>query len=167
MNKLAAFSRFIDTLNDRLGRAVAFLIVPMIVIMVAEVVLRYFFNAPTIWALEGTQLLFGFMFMLGAGYTLKEDGHIRVEIAYTFVSSRVQSGMKIFALIFLLFYCSTVLYYGSIKAYESTIILEKHFSVWSPYIFPSIICIPVAALLMISQGISIFHKELKNLMGTD
>ncbi len=160
---LAAFSRFVDGLNDRLGRAVSFLVVPMIIIMVTEVVLRYFFTAPTIWALEGTQLLFGFMFMLGAGYTLKEDGHIRVEIAYTFVSSRVQSMMKIFALIFLYFYCGTVFYYGAIKAYEATIIAEQHFSVWSPYIFPSFICIPLAALLMMCQGISILHKELRNL----
>lgn len=161
MNALAAFSRFIDSLNDRLGRAVSYLVVPMIVIMVLEVVLRYFFTAPTIWALEGAQLLFGFMFMLGAGYTLKEDGHIRVEIAYSFVSRRTQAGMKIFALIFLFFYCGTVLHYGAIKAYESTIILEQHFSVWSPYIFPSFICIPLAAVLMMCQGVSILHKELQ------
>ena len=142
----------------------SFLVVPMIVIMVLEVVLRYFFTAPTIWALEATQILFGFMFMLGAGYTLKEDGHIRVEIAYNLVSRRTQSGMKIFALIFLFFYCGTVLYYGAVKAYESTIIMEQHFSVWSPYIFPSFICIPLAALLMICQGVSILHKELRTLM---
>lgn len=164
MNLLAAFSRFIDGLNDRLGRAASFLIVPMIVIMVLEVVLRYFFTEPTIWALEGTQILFGYMFMLGAGYTLKEDGHIRVEIAYTFVSARTQSGMKIFALIFLFFFCGTVFYYGAVKAYEATIILEQHFSVWSPYIFPSFICIPLAALLMICQGFSILNKELRNLL---
>ena len=163
MNMLAAFSRFIDQLNDKLGRAISFLVVPMIFIMVMEVVLRYFFTAPTIWALEGTQLLFGFMFMLGAGYTLKEDGHIRVEIAYTFVSPRGQAAMKIFALIFLFFYCGTVFYYGAIKAYESTIIAERHFSVWSPYIFPSFICIPLAALLMMCQGLSILNKELRNL----
>jgi len=166
MKKLAAFSRYIDKLNDILGRTVSFLVVPMIVIMVLEVVLRYFFTAPTIWALEATQILFGFMFMLGAGYTLKEDGHIRVEIAYNLVSPRTQSGMKIFALIFLFFYCGTVLYYGAVKAYESTIIMEQHFSVWSPYIFPSFICIPLAALLMICQGVSILHKELRTLMRT-
>lgn len=166
MRKLAAFSRCIDKMNDILGRTVSFLVVPMIVIMVLEVVLRYFFTAPTIWALEATQILFGFMFMLGAGYTLKEDGHIRVEIAYNLVSPRTQSGMKIFALIFLFFYCATVLYYGAVKAYESTIIMEQHFSVWSPYIFPSFICIPLAALLMICQGVSILHKELRTLMRT-
>ncbi|MFK7966530.1 MAG: TRAP transporter small permease subunit [Burkholderiaceae bacterium] len=159
MTKLAALSQGIDKLNDVIGKSVSFLIVPMIAVMVLEVVLRYFFNAPTIWALESVQIMFGFMFLLGAGYTLKEDGHIRVEIAYMYASPKAQAAMKIFALIFIFFYSGTVLYYGSLKAYESIVINEQHFSVWSPYIYPSISCIPLAALLMILQGISILHKE--------
>jgi TRAP-type mannitol/chloroaromatic compound transport system permease small subunit len=159
--------RGIDKVNDVIGKAVSFLIVPMIGVMVLEVVLRYFFNAPTIWALESAQLLFGFMFMLGAGYTLKEDGHIRVEIAYMYTSRRAQAAMKIFALTFMFFFCGTVLYYGSIKAYDAITITERHFSVWSPYIFPSISCIPIAALLMISQGFSILYKEIKNMRESD
>jgi len=85
---LATFSRTIDRLNDGIGKIASFLIVPMIAVMVLEVVLRYFFNAPTVWALESAQIMFGFMFLLGAGYTLKEDGHIRVEIAYMYSSPR-------------------------------------------------------------------------------
>lgn len=162
MTKLTAFSQRIDKLNDVIGKGVSFLIVPMIAVMVLEVILRYFFNAPTIWALESVQIMFGFMFLLGAGYTLKEDGHIRVEIAYMYTSQRAQAAMKIFALLFVFFYCGTVLYYGSLKAYESIMITEQHFSVWSPYIFPSLSCIPIAALLMILQGVSILHKEWQN-----
>ena len=103
MSKVESFVKRIDKVNDVIGKAVSFLIVPMIGVMVLEVVLRYFFNSPTIWALESAQILFGFMFMLGAGYTLKEDGHIRVEIAYMYTSRRAQAGMKIFAL-FLCFF---------------------------------------------------------------
>lgn len=150
-----------------IGKVVSFLIVPMIVVMVLEVVLRYFFNAPTIWALELAQILFGFMFLLGAGYTLKEDGHIRVEIAYMYSSRRATAAMKLFALLFVFFYCGTVLYHGAIKAYESIIIAEQAFSVWSPYIFPSMSCIPIAALLMILQGISIMFKEWRILRTPD
>ncbi len=167
MTWLNTCSRRIDKVNDVVGKAVSFLIVPMIVVMVLEVVLRYFFNAPTIWALESTQIMFGFMFLLGAGYTLKEDGHIRVEIAYMYASRRATAAMKLFALLFVFFYCGTVLYHGTIKAYESVGIAERAFSVWSPYIFPSISCIPIAALLMILQGVSIFSKEWQTLRGRD
>ena len=163
MSKVESFVKRIDKVNDVIGKAVSFLIVPMIGVMVLEVVLRYFFNSPTIWALESAQILFGFMFMLGAGYTLKEDGHIRVEIAYMYTSRRAQAGMKIFALFFMFFFCGTVLYYGSLKAYDAISITEQHFLVWSPYIFPSISCIPIAALLMIFQGFSILYKEFRNL----
>ncbi len=167
MTWLATFSRRIDRVNDVIGKTVSFLIVPMIAVMVLEVILRYFFNAPTIWALESAQIMFGFMFLLGAGYTLKEDGHIRVEIAYTYASRRATAAMKLFALLFVFFYCGTVLYHGTIKAYESVSIAEQAFSVWSPYIFPSVSCIPIAALLMILQGISIFHREWQALRTPD
>lgn len=155
----------IDRLNEFIGRAASYLTVPMIAAMIAEVVLRYFFNAPTIWALEATQILYGFMFLLGAGYTLKHDGHVRVEIAFMYTQKRTQAGLRIFSLLFVFFYCSVLLYYGSIKAVDSIAIMERHFSVWSPYVFPVISMIPLAALLMILQAFSGLCREIHNLRG--
>ena len=157
----------IDRVNGFIGTAVSFLTLPMIAVVLLEVVLRYFFTAPTIWALESAQIMFGFMFLLGAGYTLREDGHVRVEIAYMYTGRRGTAGLKIFALLFVLFYCSVVLYYGGIKAIESIEIREQHFSVWSPYIYPVISMIPVAAVLMILQGLSLLVRELGRLRHHD
>ncbi len=157
----------IDRLNGVIGTAVSLLSLPMIAVMLLEVVLRYFFTAPTIWALESAQIMFGFMFLLGAGYTLREDGHVRVEIAYHYAGRRAVAGMKIFALLFIFFYCSIVLYYGGIKALDSIAIREQHFSVWSPYIFPVISMIPVAAVLMILQAFSLLVKEIPGLKRHD
>ncbi len=157
---LQGFARAVDRLNGAIGTLVSLLTLPMIAVMLLEVVLRYVFTAPTIWALESAQIMFGFMFLLGAGYTLREDGHVRVEIAYMYTGRRARAGLKIFALLFVFFYCAIVLYYGGIKAVESIAIREQHFSVWSPYVFPVISMIPVAAVLMILQGLSALIKEL-------
>ncbi|MEO1191784.1 MAG: TRAP transporter small permease subunit [Pseudomonadota bacterium] len=161
------FATAIDRLNGAIGTAVSLLTLPMIAVILLEVILRYVFTAPTVWALESAQIMFGFMFLLGAGYTLREDGHVRVEIAYMYSGRRAVAGLKIFALLFIFFYCGVVLYYGGIKAIESVERMEQHFSVWSPYIFPVISMIPVAAALMILQGLSILIKEARRLRGHD
>lgn len=157
----------IDRLNGFIGTAVSLLTLPMIAVILLEVILRYVFTEPTVWALESAQIMFGFMFLLGAGYTLRQDGHVRVEIAYMYSSRRAVAGLKIFALLFIFFYCSIVLYYGGIKAMDSIEIREQHFSVWSPYIFPVISMIPVAAVLMMLQAISILIKEAARMRGHD
>lgn len=161
------FVSVIDTLNGWIGILVSLLTLPMIAVILLEVLLRYLFNAPTIWALESAQIMFGFMFLLGAGYTLREDGHVRVEIAYMYVRPRTVSAMKIFALFFVFFYCAIVLYYGAEKAFEAISIEEQRFSVWSPYIYPVISMIPVAALLMILQGLALLFREIKAMQNHD
>lgn len=164
---LHGFAKGIDRLNGVIGTLVSLLTLPMIAVMLLEVVLRYVFTAPTIWALESAQIMFGFMFLLGAGYTLREDGHVRVEIAYMYSGRRAQAGLKIFALLFVFFYCGVVLYYGSIKAADAIAIREQSFSVWSPYIFPVISMIPVGAALMILQAVSLLIKEAAELSHHD
>lgn len=160
-------TNIIDRINGIIGVAVSFLTLPMIAVILLEVVLRYIFTAPTIWALESAQIMFGFMFLLGAGYTLREDGHVRVEIAYMYARPRTVSAMKIFALFFVFFYCAIVLYYGGQKALESIEIGEERFSVWSPIIYPVISMIPLAAMLMILQGLSLLYREFKRLREDD
>ena len=61
------------------ARLVAWLIVPMVLSLVYEVVARYFFNAPTGWAYDMTFMLYGTFFMLGSAYTLQRKGHIRTD----------------------------------------------------------------------------------------
>lgn len=164
LNRVA---HIIDRINGFVGVTVSFLTLPMIAVILLEVILRYVFTAPTIWALESAQIMFGFMFLLGAGYTLREDGHVRVEIAYMYARPRTVSAMKIFALFFVFFYCAVVLYYGGQKALESIEIEEQRFSVWSPYIYPVISMIPLAAILMILQGLSQMYREFGKLREHD
>ena len=68
----------IDRFADYVGRAVAWLIIPMTVAVTWEVVSRHFFRAPTIWAFDTVYMLYGTHFMLGTGYTLMRIGHVRI-----------------------------------------------------------------------------------------
>src|SRR5687768_336372 len=79
---LAAAVRAIDRVAELCGVAIAWLMVPLIGAVVYEVVARYAFNAPTIWAFDVTYMLYGAMFMLGAAYALRAGAHIRTDFFY-------------------------------------------------------------------------------------
>ena len=72
----------IDTLSLWVGRAVSWLTLPLILAMTYEVVARYFFTAPTVWAYDISRMVYGAMFVLGAAYALSKGVHIRSDFLY-------------------------------------------------------------------------------------
>lgn len=88
---LDKLSTVIDRMTDRLGRTTAWLALAMVLLMVSIVIMRYFFQAGFIAMQEAVMYLNAAVFTLGAGYTLKERGHVRVDIFYSRLSPRQQS----------------------------------------------------------------------------
>lgn len=72
----------IDRLNEAIGKAVSWLTLAMVLVTFAAVVLRYGFSLGWIWLQESYIWMHGIVFMLGAGYTLLHDGHVRVDLFY-------------------------------------------------------------------------------------
>ena len=86
-----------------IGWLVAWLIVPLIGAMVYEVVARYFFRAPTVWAQDLSYMLYGALFMLGGAYTLRWGGHIRTDFLYDRFGVRGQALVDAIAYLFFFF----------------------------------------------------------------
>lgn len=82
MHSLAPVAKAIDRFNDILGRGVAWLALTMVLVQFIVVVLRYVFGIGSIFLQESIVYMHGFNFLLGAGYTLLHDGHVRVDIFY-------------------------------------------------------------------------------------
>jgi len=99
---LAGFFRAIDKLNDAVGHCVAWLTLAMVVITFSVVVLRYVFSLGWVWMQESYVWLHGIVFMLGAGYTLLHNGHVRVDIFYRPSSERHKAWVDLFGVCFLL-----------------------------------------------------------------
>jgi TRAP-type mannitol/chloroaromatic compound transport system permease small subunit len=72
--------RAVDMFNTAIGKAVSFLIWAGIVVLCYEVVARYLFGQPTLWAHGYTQRIFGAYFVLIGGYTLIRNDHVRVDL---------------------------------------------------------------------------------------
>ena len=77
------FARAVDAFQDRLGRAVSWLMLVMVLVVFFDVILRYVFRTSTVWLQELEWHLFGVVYMLGAGYTMLWDEHVRVDIFYS------------------------------------------------------------------------------------
>ncbi len=80
--------RTIDRFTDWTGTIVSWLSVPLVAAVAYEVMARYLFNAPTIWAFDVTYMLYGTVFMLGAAYALHKGAHIRTDFFWEQFSTR-------------------------------------------------------------------------------
>ena len=102
MRLLAAFVRLVDSLNDWIGRAAAWLTLAMVLVTFVVVVLRYVFSVGFVWMQESYVWMHGVVFMIGAGYTLLHDGHVRVDIFYRGGSPRYKAWVDLFGAFVLL-----------------------------------------------------------------
>lgn len=155
--------RFIDKYVGELsGNVFYVLIFPMVLGLSYEVVARYAFNRPTMWAYEMTFMLYGSHFMLGAVYCLYKGGHIRTDLVYGALPVPWQGRIDAFCYLFLFF--PGMIYFlaaGWAEAAHSWSILEKsEATAWYPPIYPFKTVIPVAAFLLIIQGVSEFLKSI-------
>ncbi|WP_086479918.1 TRAP transporter small permease subunit [Oceanospirillum sanctuarii] len=92
----------IDALTELVGRSISWLTLAMMVVMFAVVVLRYLLNTGSIAMQESVMYLHAAVFMLAAGYTLKNDGHVRVDIFYREMTPERKALVDFFGSIFLL-----------------------------------------------------------------
>lgn len=90
MAGLLALSRFIDRINEAIGKTVSWAILVAILVSSGNAVIRKTFNMSSNAWLELQWYLFGAAFMLAAAYTLKQNEHIRIDIVYGMFSRRVQ-----------------------------------------------------------------------------
>ncbi len=91
MDRLERFVRLVDGLNERVGRAVSWLTLAMVLVTFFVAVMRYGFAWGQVWIQESYVWMHGLVFMLGAGYTLLHQGHVRVDILYRGASLRFRA----------------------------------------------------------------------------
>jgi TRAP-type mannitol/chloroaromatic compound transport system permease small subunit len=111
---LATSITVIDKITEFIGRAISWLMLVMVLVSFVIVLLRYGFNIGWIAMQESVLYMHGFIFMLGAAYTLKADGHVRVDIFYQQFSKKQQALVNIFGSLFLLFPVCIFIFYVSV-----------------------------------------------------
>ena len=151
----------IDGISVWSGKAFAWLVIPLTLALVYEVVARYFFSAPTLWAFDVTYMLYGAHFMLVAAYALARQEHIRTDFLYRLAPVRWQATLD--AWLYLIFYIPALavfLWVSADFALDSWLKGERsNLSPWLPPIYPLKTVLPVSAALLLLQGVSEFLKS--------
>ena len=158
---IQAILKLVDDINDWVGKVLSFGVLVMFVLVITEVVRRYFFNYPSVWGNELTQLIFGMYAVLSGGYILRWDGHVNVDLVYNRFSPKVKAIMDIITFFVFLLFCGMLLVYGGSLAWESLTTLEHSQSAWNPPLYPFKIMIPLGAILLLLQG---FAKLIRNIL---
>jgi TRAP-type mannitol/chloroaromatic compound transport system permease small subunit len=103
MNALLALSRAIDALTERIGKIVIWLVLLTTLISAGNALARWLLGESSNAWLEIQWYLFGAMFLLTAGYTLKHNGHVRIDLFYGRFSAKGQAVIDLIGgLLFLL-----------------------------------------------------------------
>lgn len=151
----------IDTLNLWVGRIVCWLTIPLVFTMAYEVIARYFFTAPTVWAYDVSRFLYGSMFILGAGYALSKGIHIRSDFIYRTWSVRTQASVDTILYVVLFFPTMFILLWFSFDWAWTSLIREERGmdTAWAPLLGPVRMSLPVGIAFLILQGVSELLKS--------
>ncbi|MGU9950934.1 MAG: TRAP transporter small permease subunit [Gammaproteobacteria bacterium WSBS_2016_MAG_OTU1] len=157
---MASIITRIDKFSNAVGKVVAWLVVPIFVAMVTEILMRKFYE-PTLWAYDVSRMLYGALFMLGSGYALMRGVHIRADFLYRLWSPRAQGTVDFFLYLILYFPGMMLFFWTSAEFTLETWARSERLAdtAWMPYVAPVRTALPVGVALLLIQGVSEILKS--------
>lgn len=165
---LSNISKGIDWWSTKQGEYTSLLVIPLLVVVLYEVVMRYGFNSPTTWGFEVTAFLYGMHYMFGISYTEVRGGHVRVDIFTSMAPRRTQALIGALTTLIIFIPVITCMTIASFE-YALTSIQgqERNSTSWAPIIYPYKVVMAVCFLFLLLQGVSNLIKDLQIVFGKE
>ncbi len=152
---LEKFLHTIDGISTWIGKAAAWLIFLLMLVVCLEVFKRYILNAPTAWIFEGSNMLYGTAFMLCGAYTLAQNAHVRGDFLYSSMKPRMQALIDLVLYICFFIPGIAALVYAGLSFAEDSWRINELTTVGSgPPVYPFKTIIPIAGALVMLQGLA-------------
>jgi TRAP-type mannitol/chloroaromatic compound transport system permease small subunit len=163
---LLAFSRLVDRVNERIGQTVYWLVLAAVLVSSGNAVVRYLFDYSSNGWLEIQWYLFAGFFLIGAGYTLLRNEHVRIDIIISRLSPRARAWIDLLGGIFFLLPMALIIMVLAWPVFTQSFALGEY----SPNAggllrWPVKLMIPVGFFLLSIQGVSEIIKRAAFLMG--
>lgn len=165
MKVIAKIAKWITSLNNFIGRFTSWLIVPMTVFLLIDVVMRYIIGHATAWTSELATFLFAAYSVLAGGYLMAERGHVNVDIFYGSLTRKRKAIVDLSTSFLFLLFVTLLIWQSADMAWESYSMWETSHSLWNPIIWPLKLLIPFAAVLVFLQGLVRLLSDVRVLMG--
>ena len=151
----------IDLISKWSGKLFGFIAIVVMGVIAYEVVARYAFNSPTIWANEASTYLSGIYYVMGGAYSLFLKGHVNVDVIYGRFNPRTRAIIDVATFPFFFLWFGAIIWTSGDFAWTSLAIRETTGSAWSPPIYPVKATIPLASFLLLLQGFAKFARDIK------
>lgn len=159
--------RQIDRFNDFLGRHAAWLALAMVLVMGLIVLLRYVFQFGSIALQESVMYINALIFTLGTAYTLKEQGHVRVDVFYNKLDPKIRHSIDSLGVVIFLFTSAGFMVWASwdYVAVSWRIREGSPESSGLPFVYLLKTCLLILPSLLALQGVAELLKSIKSLVG--
>lgn len=158
------YVRYVDATNSVLGNIVMYLALVMLAVLLFGSLTRYVFNVPFVWIIEMAQFLMAAYYILGGGYSMQMDAHVRMDVWYEHWKPKTRAFVDSITVFCLIFYLGLMIYGGFASSAYSLKYNQTNYSAWAPPMAPIKIIMTVGFILMLLQAISIFFKDLAKVM---
>jgi TRAP-type mannitol/chloroaromatic compound transport system permease small subunit len=153
--------------NRVIGRFVMYLIFAMMGVLLLSSGSRTFFGVSHIWVVEIAQFLLAAYYLLGGGYSMQLDSHVRMDLLYSRWKPRTRAIVDVITAGFLLFYLVLLLVGGISSTQYAIEYGQKNYSSWAPPLAPIKIIMVIGITLMLLQAIAVFFKDLAAARGEE
>ena len=161
------YVKTIDFISLKTGRATMYLVFVMMFILILSFVTRNIINIPLIWIIEMAQFVMTGYYILGGGYSMLTDDHVRMDLIYSKLKDKTNALLDYLTSVFLIFYL-VVLLIGSISSLTYTLETNQRlFTAWAPYVWPIKSIMTFGILLMLLQSIAIFFKDIAKVLNRE
>lgn len=161
--------KILDSISEHVGSWARWLALGLVLVGTYDTIMRYVFNAPTVWAYETSMMLGGSIYALGWAYDQLRKSHIRVDIFYTRLSVRgkaitdaVCSAIFFFPLMVVLLKTSV---FWAMRAWANQEVMME--SYWYPPAAPFRTVIAIGVALLLLQGIAQLVRDVNLAMGRE
>ena len=163
---ILSISRWIDRINEAVGKTVSWLILAAVLVCSVNAMVRYIANDSSNAYLEIQWYMFSAIFLLASSYTLKKNEHVRIDVITSHLSKRTNAWIDIFGFLFFLLPMTLILVlYATPYALTSIRSQEMSSNAGGLIVWPAKLLIPVGFALLTLQGISELIKRIAFLRG--
>jgi TRAP-type mannitol/chloroaromatic compound transport system permease small subunit len=159
------YVRWVEAFNRFVGRIVMYLVFVMMGVLLLSSGSRAFFGVSYIWVVEMSQFMLASYYLLGGGYSMQLNAHVRMDLLYSRWTPRTQAFADSLTAFFIVFYL-VVLLLGGISSTQYAIEYgQRNYSSWAPPMAPIKIIMTTGIAMMLLQTVAIFFRDLARFRG--
>jgi TRAP-type mannitol/chloroaromatic compound transport system permease small subunit len=162
---IKTYVRWVDAVSRTVGRFAMYLVFLLLGMLLLSSISRGLLDISYIWSVEMAQFVLAAYYLLGGGYSMQLDSHVRMDLLYSLWSPKKQALADALTSGFLVFYLVILLIGGISGTVYAITYGQKNYSSWAPPLAPIKVIMCIGIALMLLQVIAVFFKDVAKARG--